>query len=471
MAFDQVAYKNVISNGLVLDANGNKMSKRLGNTVDPFTTLESHGADAVRWYMLANAQPWDNLKFDLKGVEETKRKFFGTLSNVYSFFALYANIDSYSYVFVPMENRTELDQWIVSKLNSLTRFVEESMDQYESTPAVRAIQEFTLDHLSNWFVRLSRRRFWKNTDAADKSAAYATLFECLEGISKLMSAFAPFYAERLYRSLKPEEESVHLSDFPNWNAAFINTNLEEKVEMAQNLTSLVLGIRKKEKFKVRQPLSRILVPIKNDKERKLIEEVKEIVLQEVNIKSIEFVDENSPIQIVKKAVPNFKSIGPRAGKNMRFVKDAVMNLGQDDMSDFETNGTLSISLANGEEFTLEPEDLLIHYADMPGWTVTSGNGLTLALDLSLTDELVNEGIARELVNRLQNLRKSKEFDVTDRIQVVLEHHPELTRAIEGFNSYIRGEILADSLTEQNQIHGKDVIEINEIEVRVDISKS
>jgi isoleucyl-tRNA synthetase len=471
MAFDQVAYKNVISNGLVLDANGNKMSKRLGNTVDPFTTLESHGADAVRWYMLANAQPWDNLKFDLKGVEETKRKFFGTLSNVYSFFALYANIDSYSYAFVPMENRTELDQWIVSKLNSLTRFVEESMDQYESTPAVRAIQEFTLDHLSNWFVRLSRRRFWKNTDAADKSAAYATLFECLEGISKLMSAFAPFYAERLYRSLKPEEESVHLSDFPNWNAAFINTNLEEKVEMAQNLTSLVLGIRKKEKFKVRQPLSRILVPIKNDKERKLIEEVKEIVLQEVNIKSIEFVDENSPIQIVKKAVPNFKSIGPRAGKNMRFVKDAVMNLGQDDMSDFETNGTLSISLANGEEFTLEPEDLLIHYADMPGWTVTSGNGLTLALDLSLTDELVNEGIARELVNRLQNLRKSKEFDVTDRIQVVLEHHPELTRAIEGFNSYIRGEILADSLTEQNQIHGKDVIEINEIEVRVDISKS
>jgi isoleucyl-tRNA synthetase len=477
MLFDSVAYKNVIANGLVLDKDGNKMSKRLGNTVDPFDTIEKFGADVVRWYMLSNSAPWENLKFSMEGLQETQRRFFGTLHNVYSFFALYANIDNFHFneEYIKIEERPELDRWILSKLNSLVQTVETAMDDYEPTKATRAIQKFTNDHLSNWYVRLARRRFWKGEYAADKISAYQTLHECLETVSVLMSSFSPFYSDRLFKDLQLVRgdhalESVHLGDFPRVNAEVIDSHLEEKMQIAQDLSSMILGIRKKEKIKVRQPLSKVLIPVDSDELRRNIEEIKAIVLHEVNIKDIEFLDENSSIQIIKAIKPDFKKLGPKVGKNMKLVAGAIANLDQSDISNIQDNGVLSIDLSNGEKFELNLSEVEISSKDMPGWQVSSQGVLTVALDLTITEELNQEGMAREFVNKMQNLRKDSGLQVTDRITVKVEFNETLQQSLNRFNDYICGEILADAIILSDESIGGTKIQLNEFELEVLLSK-
>jgi isoleucyl-tRNA synthetase len=450
MTFDSVAFKNVISNGLVLDKNGNKMSKRLGNAIDPFETINKYGADTTRWYMITNSQPWDNLKFDLNGLDEVRRKFFGTLYNTYSFFALYANIDGFAYkeADIPQEKRPEIDRWILSELHSLIEFVGNAYEQYEPTRAGRAIQDFVDEHLSNWYVRLCRRRFWKGDYSEDKISAYQTLYTCIETLAQLISPIAPFFADRLFIDLnsvsgKNKNISVHLSLFPKANTAWIDKDLEERMQLAQKISSMTLSLRKKTKIRVRQPLQKIMIAVMGEKMQQQIENMKEIILSEVNVKEIEYVDESSGI-LVKKAKPNFKTLGPKFGKQMKEIAAKVNAMTQEDIAAFEKEKEIKMQLQK-EEILLEEQDVELITEDIPGWVVSNMGNLTVALDISLSESLVNEGIARELVNRIQNIRKEKEFDVTDTISIQLLEHQEIIDAVKENKDYICAETLAKDL--------------------------
>ena len=450
MVFDSVAYKNVVSNGLVLDKNGQKMSKRLGNAVDPFTTLDTYGADATRWYMISNANPWDNLKFDLEGIEEVKRKFFGTLYNTYSFFTLYTNLDKFDYseAEMPLEDRPEIDRWILSELHTLIQKVDEYYADYEPTRAARAISDFTQDYLSNWYVRLSRRRFWKGDYQQDKISAYQTLYTCMVTIAKLGAPIAPFYMDRLYLDLnavtkKETFESIHLSDFPVYNATFVDKELERKMEAAQTISSLVLSLRAKEKIKVRQPLQKIMIPISNESQKNEILAVADLIKSEVNVKDIQVLEDASDI-LVKQIKPNFKVLGPRFGQDMKAVAQAIGNFKATDINAIEQIGTLDIEV-NGKSITLLLSDVEITSQDIEGWLVASSGSLTVALDVTITDELRKEGIARELVNRIQNLRKDSGFELTDRIVVNFQKDKHIINAINKNIDYIKTETLTETL--------------------------
>jgi isoleucyl-tRNA synthetase len=468
-----VAFKNVISNGLVLDKNGNKMSKRLGNGVDPFETIEQFGADAPRWYMISNAAPWDNLKFNTDGIDEVRRKFFGTLYNTYSFFVLYANIDKFNYSEAEIEisKRPEIDRWIISLLNTLSREVDGFYADFEPTKAARAIQEFVDAHFSNWFIRLSRRRFWRSDNSDDKLSAYQTLYTCLITISKLMSPIAPFFADRLYCDLnavtgKEAFESVHLAYFPEYHAELVDTDLEERMQLAQDVSSLVLSLRKKIGINVRQPLSKILLPILDKDFKAHVEQVKELILSETNIKDIEYITDTAGF-IKKKIKPNFKALGQKVGKDMKAVAEAINNFTNEDIAVLEANG--SIAVLDNKYLILDTEvDIIAE--DVPGWQVANLGKLTVALDVTITNELKQEGISRELINRIQNLRKAKEFEVTDKISVRLEDHAYMSEAVKNNLSYICAEILAESLTLESQLNEGDKIEIDGNEILIVISK-
>lgn len=450
MVFDSVAFKNVVSNGLVLDKNGQKMSKRLGNAVDPFKTINEYGADATRWYMLSNAQPWDNLKFDEEGIVESTRKLFNTLYNTYSFFALYANLDQWKADdnnVIPVADRPEIDRWILSRLHTLIDTYHQLMDDYDVTSMCREVETLVSDHLSNWYVRLNRRRFWKGELSADKSAAYATLHECLVAISQMISPVAPFFSDWLYQNLtgfsKIYAESVHLSDLPNATHELRDEALMRRMNYAQHISSLILSIRKKEKLRVRLPLRRILLPVINDTFKEDVEQVKDLILSEVNVKEIEYISDTSGM-VSKKAKANFKTLGKRLGKNMKAAADAIQALDQQAINRFEKNGTLDLKL-EGETIQLNSEDLEIQSEDIPGWQVASEDGITVALDTSLDSDLIAEGTARELVNRIQNLRKNNGFNVTDRIRIQVESMEGIDAAIASFGDYIQMETLADSI--------------------------
>lgn len=450
MVFDSVAYKNVVSNGLVLDKNGQKMSKRLGNAVDPFTTLDKYGPDATRWYMITNAQPWDNLKFDLDGITEVQRKFFGTLYNTYGFFALYANIDGFSYAEEDIEltKRPEIDRWIISKLNSLIKEVDASYSAYEPTKAGRAIQEFVNDHLSNWYVRLCRRRFWKGDYTEDKISAYQTLYKCLEVVAQLSSPIAPFYTDKLYSDLiavsgKGNTTSVHLSDFPKVNESAIDVDLEQRMEIAQQVSSMVLSLRKKEQIKVRQPLQKIMVPILNDTFKRQLQDVQDLILSEVNVKELEYLEDTAGV-LVKQIKPNFKTLGPKYGKIMKQIAAEVNQFNQDDITAFEQNQGTTLSI-DGQEVILDSNDAEISTQDIPGWLVVTEKGITVALDITITENLREEGIAREFVNRIQNLRKDSGLEVTDKIHLKILNHSEINNAVNNNKDYICSETLAGQL--------------------------
>ena len=450
LVFDNIAFKNVVSNGLVLDKNGQKMSKRLGNAVDPFETLETYGADATRWYMISNANPWDNLKFDVEGIAEVRRKFFGTLFNTYSFFSLYANIDNFTYTEddIPLDKRPEIDRWILSELHTLIEKVDAQYHNYEPTKAARMISSFVIEDLSNWYVRLSRRRFWKGTYEADKIAAYQTLYTCLISVAKLMAPIAPFYADRLYQDLdkttsKEQYASVHLAYFPDAHKDFIDSDLEQKMQRAQRIVSLILSIRKKEKIKVRQPLQRVLIPAMDHNEKQAIEEVSDLIAAEVNVKTIEILDDASSI-LVKEIKPNFKTLGPRFGKEMKAVSEVIVGLSEVQIQTIEREGSLPIEI-NGKNTILDASDLIIRSKDIAGWSVASEQGVTVALDCSLTEDLLLEGIAREFVNRVQNLRKDMDFEVTDTISLTLKHDKRLVDAIQANKSYVTSEVLAKNI--------------------------
>ena len=475
MCFDSVAYKNVISNGLVLDKNGNKMSKRLGNAVDPFGAIEKYGADAVRWYMITNSQPWDNLKFDEAGVDEVRRKFFGTLYNTYAFFALYANIDKFDYsqADIDIKERPEIDRWILSELNSLILEVDNAYQSYEPTRAGRAIADFVDAHLSNWYVRLSRRRFWKSEDNTDKLSAYQTLYTCLETVARLGSPIAPFFCEQLYRDLnnvtgRNKAESVHLTDFPVANTAFIDKALEERMEAAQLISSLVLSLRKKANIRVRQPLSKIMIPVANEEMKAQIEKVSHLIKSEVNIKEIEFLSPDNNI-LVKNVKPNFKTLGKKYGKQMKQIQAYFTNMSQDEIHAFEKNGGTHLDM-DGVDVELTLEDALISTQDIPGWAVTSQDDLTVALDMTITDELMQEGLAREIVNRVQNLRKTGGFEVTDRIELLIEKNDKINNAVAKYGDYICNETLA-TITEVDALEGVEAEELVEgINVKLKIQK-
>ena len=450
MVFEKVAYKNVVSNGLVLDKNGQKMSKRLGNGVDPFDTLQKYGPDATRWYMITNAQPWDNLKFDLEGIVEVQRKFFGTLYNTYSFFSLYANVDGFDYSQkeISLDERPEIDRWVLSKLNSLIGNVDESYSSYEPTKAGRAIQDFVTEQLSNWYVRLCRRRFWKNDDPQDKIAAYQTLYTCLETVSVIASPIAPFFMDRLYLDLNKgsigsDHASVHLSDFPEVNKDIINGKLETQMDLAQRVCSLVLGLRKKERIRVRQPLQKVMVPVLSKETADNLSHVKSLILSEVNVKELELITEDNDI-LVKSIKPNFKTIGPKYGKHMKAIAALIATWSAAEISNLESLGEWKGEV-NGEEITLNTNDFVIDTKDIPGWLVANEDGLTVALDISISDDLKSEGIAREVVNRVQNSRKEQGFDVTDRISVSIESSETIKRAIEENQKYISDEVLANDI--------------------------
>lgn len=450
LVFDSVAYKNVVSNGLVLDKNGQKMSKRLGNAVDPFETLKKYGPDATRWYMISNANPWDNLKFDLEGIEEVRRKFFGTLYNTYSFFTLYANIDGFTFTEkeIPVSERPEIDQWILSELHSLVQKTTQFFDAYEPTRACRAITHFVTEDLSNWYVRLCRRRFWKGSYEADKIAAYQTLYESLLSISKMMAPVAPFYADRLYQDLngitkREAVSSVHLSLYPTSNVEVINPALEQKMQRAQKITSLVLSLRKREKIKVRQPLQRIMIPVLDAEERQQVEAVSALIAAEVNVKKVELLDDTSSI-LVKEIKPNFKTLGPRFGKDMRLVAQAIQNFNEAQIQAFEKDGSLALEI-NNEKLILEANDVVISTKDVAGWLVASEQGVTVALDIQMNENLRLEGMAREFVNRLQNMRKDLGFEVTDKIEVTLKESEELNAVLNENKAYIQREILATTI--------------------------
>ncbi|MBP9190321.1 MAG: isoleucine--tRNA ligase [Chitinophagales bacterium] len=476
MLFDSVAYKNVISNGLVLDKKGNKMSKRLGNTVNPFDSIYKYGADANRWYMITNAQPWDNLKFDEEGLVEAQRKFFGTLFNTYSFFVLYANVDGFdnSEKEIPVSERPELDRWIISSLNTLIQNVTESYNNYEPTRAGRLIQEFVSDHLSNWYVRLSRRRFWKGEPSKDKTSAYQTLYTCLETTAHLIAPIAPFFAEFLYRNLntttgKNPVESVHLSIFPKADTSLIDTNLEEQMEMAQDISSTILSLRKKENIKVRQPLQRAMIPVLQSSVKTQLQHVAPLIQAEVNVRALEFIDDTSGI-ITKKIKPNFKTLGPKLGADMKLAVEAIGNFSQQDIVNFENSGKAILNL-NGRHIELERIDAEIISEDIPGWLVAPAGKLTVALDVNLTDSLIEEGHARELVSKLQKLRKDMDLEITDKIKVQISPEPLLHSALVNYNNYICSEILADELLETVDLSEFTEIEVNNIAVKVNLIKT
>jgi isoleucyl-tRNA synthetase len=484
LLFDSVAYKNVVSNGLVLDKEGNKMSKRLGNTIDPFATIEQYGADATRWYMMSNAQPWDNLKFDIAGIGETQRKFFGTLYNTYAFFSLYANIDGFvldEQNVTPVKDRKEIDRWIISKLHSLVREVDANYADYEPTKAARLIQDFVDQHLSNWYVRLCRKRFWRGEMSADKKAAYETLFECLLVTAQLISPIAPFFGEWLYKNLTDsirekakalgsalQFDSVHLTAFITPDAAVLDLDLETSMQMAQDASSLVLSLRKKENIRVRQPLQRILVPVLNDAFEEHFKRIESLVLAEVNIKEVQYIRDTDGF-IKKRIKPNFKSLGSKLGPKMKDVSNAVNAFTQEDISKIERDGKYTLPVGDGM-FDLLLADVEISSEDIPGWLVASQGNITVALDITITDDLRNEGNARELVNRIQNLRKDKDFNVTDRIKVVVESQAEIDNAIVNFKDYICTEVLAEELSLGSNLSDADTVEVNGIELKVLIEK-
>jgi len=478
MTSDSVAFKNIISNGLVLDKNGNKMSKRLKNAVDPFSTIEQYGSDPLRWYLLTNAQPWDNLKFDFAGVDEAKRKFFGTLYNTYSFFALYANVDNFRYAEkdIPVNERPEIDRWIISLLNSLVKEVGGCYEDYDLTRAGRAIQDFVTENLSNWYVRLNRKRYWGGDYDQDKIAAYQTLYTCLETVSRLAAPISPFYMEMLFRDLnlttgKHKEESVHLVLFPEYNDSLIDKDLEERMDIAQTISSMILGLRRKVSIKVRQPLTKIMIPLPDKNFKKKFEAVKDLVLTEVNVKEAEYIDDTSSI-LVKKIKPNFKTLGPRYGKLMKEISNAISGLSQQEITSFEVKGSYTISV-NGQQIMLTTEDVDIISEDIPGWQVANEGKLTVALDITVTDELRYEGIAREFVNRIQNIRKENGYDVTDKITVQIEDHKFVREAVKRHASYIGSQTLATAVTLSANIAGSDVreVDIDEVVVKISISKN
>ena len=473
MVFGKVAYKNVVSNGLVLDKKGQKMSKRLGNGVDPFETLAKYGPDATRWYMITNAQPWDNLKFDIEGIVEVQRKFFGTLYNTYSFFSLYANVDEFDYSQkeLPLEERPEIDRWVLSKLHSLVQNVEESYSSYEPTRAGRAIQEFVTEQLSNWYVRLCRRRFWKNDDPKDKIAAYQTLYTCLETVAIIASPIAPFFMDRLYLDLnkgsqKSKLNSVHLADFPNVHSDIIQENLEKQMELAQRVCSLVLGLRKKERIRVRQPLQKIMVPVLNVETEKNLNHVRGLILSEVNVKELEMITEDNEI-LVKSIKPNFKTIGPKYGRHMKAIAALISGWTAGDISELESRGNWKGDV-NGDAILLDLNDFVIATKDIPGWLVANEDGITVALDISISPDLKSEGIARELVNRVQNLRKEKGLEVTDRISLVLETNEVIQDAIERNKRYVADEVLASDISFED-LNGEIHLETIEVENDLKIS--
>ena len=464
MCFDSVAFKTVVSNGLVLDKNGNKMSKRLGNAVDPFQTIEKYGADATRWYMITNAQPWDNLKFDLEGITEVQRKFFGTLYNTYGFFALYANIDGFSFkeAEIPLNSRPEIDRWIISELNSLIKNVDECYKEYEPTKAGRAIQEFLDEHLSNWYVRLCRRRFWRGEYSADKIAAYQTLYTCLETIAKLASPIAPFFTERLFKDLngvtgKDTHESIHLANFPVYNPELVDKSLEERMQLAQKISSMVLSLRKKMNIRVRQPLSKVMIPLINEELQPQVEAVKDLILSEVNVKTLDFIRDTDGV-MVKRIKANFKTLGPKYGKYMKAIANVLAGFDQKQISQIEKEGSATI-VADNETLEITLADVEIMSEDIPGWLVTNMGALTVALDITLTEELQQEGIARDLVNRIQNIRKESTFEVTDKINITVKSHPEIINAINNNLSYICAETLAQSLVVVDNIDANTGTEI------------
>lgn len=464
MVFDSVAYKAVISNGLVLDKNGNKMSKRLGNAVDPFSTIEKYGSDPLRWYMITNSSPWDNLKFDIEGVEEVRRKFFGTLYNTYSFFALYANVDNFDYgdADIPMNERPEIDQWILSLLNSLIKEVDICYNDYEPTRAGRLISNFVNDNLSNWYVRLNRKRFWGGGMTKDKLSAYQTLYTCLETVAKLMAPIAPFYADMLYMDLikvtkRDDVQSVHLAKFPVSNEKLINIDLEERMHVAQDITSMVLALRRKVNIKVRQPLQCIMIPIVDEEQRIHIEAVKLLIMNEVNVKEIKFVDGAAGV-LIKKVKCDFKKLGPKFGKQMKTVASLVNNMSQEAIAKLEKETTYSFALPDGTIATIDASDVDIYSEDIPGWLVANEGRLTVALEVTLTDELRREGIARELVNRIQNLRKSSGFEITDKISITLSKNPQTDDAVTEYKDYICNQVLGTELTLTDEV--KNGIELN-----------
>ncbi|MEY4433707.1 MAG: hypothetical protein RLZZ44_1841 [Bacteroidota bacterium] len=475
LVFDQISYNNVVSNGLVLDKNGHKMSKRLGNAADPFDTLLEYGPDATRWYMISNANPWDNLKFDLEGIAEVRRKFFGTLYNTYSFFSLYANIDNFNYseTPIPINDRPEIDQWIISELNTLIKTVDSAYADYEPTKATRAISDFVQENLSNWYVRLCRRRFWKGEYAQDKIAAYQTLYECLLAISKLGAPIAPFYMDKLYRDLtqatqSEKFESVHLADFPQCVEKYVDKTLESKMEKAQTISSLVLSLRKKEMIKVRQPLQKIMIPILDESQRVEIEAVSDLIKAEVNVKEIVLLDDASGI-LVKQIKPNFKTLGPRFGKDMSLIAKEIQSFSSEQINKFEREGEISIIIQE-KSIILTLQEVEISSQDIEGWLVANSNGITVALDISISEELHQEGIARELVNRIQNIRKDSGFEVTDKIKVQIQRNGNLETAVLNNEAYIKSETLTDSLVFVDELDGGVAIEFDEITTRIAINK-
>lgn len=475
LVFDKIAYKNVVSNGLVLDKNGQKMSKRLGNAVDPFTTLAEYGPDATRWYMISNANPWDNLKFDIEGVAEVRRKFFGTLYNTYSFFALYANIDNFNYseAEIPLNERPEIDRWILSELHTLIKTVDEAYADYEPTKAARAISDFVQENLSNWYVRLCRRRFWKGEYEKDKIAAYQTLYTCLINVAKLSAPIAPFFMDKLYKDLtqtthSEEFESVHLAKFPNSVENFVDKSLESKMMKAQTVSSLVLSLRKKEMIKVRQPLQKVMIPVLDNNQRAEIEAVSDLIKAEVNVKEIELLDDASGV-LVKQIKPNFKALGPRFGKDMGLIAKEIQGFTAEQINELDSKGELTLVIS-GKSIILTSDDVEISSQDIPGWLVANANGITVALDITLTEELIDEGIARELVNRIQNIRKDSGFEVTDKIKIHLQHNDLLEKAVKANENYIKSETLTETLDFVTNLNNGTEIEFDSIKTRILISK-
>jgi isoleucyl-tRNA synthetase len=475
LVFDKIAYKNVVSNGLVLDKNGQKMSKRLGNAVDPFTTLAEYGPDATRWYMIANANPWDNLKFDIEGVAEVRRKFFGTLYNTYSFFSLYANIDGFKYeeAEIPLDERPEIDRWILSELHTLIKTVDEAYADYEPTKAARAISDFVQENLSNWYVRLCRRRFWKGEYGTDKIAAYQTLYTCLVTVAKLGAPIAPFFMDKLYRDLTQATqsenfESVHLAKFSEFVEKYVDKSLESKMMKAQTVSSLVLSLRKKEMIKVRQPLQKVMIPVLDASQKAEIEAVSDLIKTEVNVKEILLLDDASGV-LVKQIKPNFKALGPRFGKDMGLISKEIQSFSNEQINELDSKGSLIIEIA-GKSINLSLEDVEISSQDIPGWLVANANGITVALDITITDELRKEGIARELVNRIQNIRKDSGLEVTDKIKVELQKNGILEEAILSNEDYIKSETLTESLVFVDQLINGTEIEFDEIKTTIVISK-
>ena len=467
MIFDSVAFKNVISSGLVLDAKGNKMSKHVGNVVNPFDMIEKYGTDAVRLYMMTNSEPWDNLKFDPEGVDEVRRKFFGTLYNTYSFFALYANVDGFEpgQQQIDFAKRSEIDRWILSCLNTLIKKVTAELENYDPTRAGRLIDAFVNNDLSNWYVRLNRKRFWGKEMSDDKRSAYETLYTCLMTVSRLLAPFAPFYSDQLYRDLGGEKDSVHLDAYPTADEALIDADLEARMEMAQQITSMVLALRRKVNIKVRQPLQSIMIPATAEQKRH-IEAVKDLILNEVNVKELNFV-EGAGI-LVKKVKCNFRTMGKKYGKLMKGVAAQMSGLSQEQIADLENKGTIAIQV-DGQNLDVELADVEIISEDIPGWLVANEGSLTVALEVELTDELKQEGMAREIINRVQNIRKDSGLEITDRIQIVLAPNAEIEQAVKGFGDYIKTQVLADDIT----ISPNDGIEVefDDFKLNIQVTKS